>query len=237
VQESPGEITFSIDATSSIWKQKSYRFLCYPARFNYEVEVEGQGQLFEVDYFGGYSSAHLRWGSGHFWSGQNFLSGFTYAPNAEELNSFAPAEGSGIELMGVPLPGKSDWFFTPPPFCFGFEGANLWLGLGVEARPGENRFTEYRYHGGRGCFHLTLSFEGHTRVDGPYALPSIGFDFAEDAYSVLEAHVTALRLAELVPTPRPTVKPAWWNEPIFCGWGAQSYLATAVVCRISQNPF
>jgi hypothetical protein len=178
-----------------------------------------------VDYFGGYSSALLRWGSGFFWSGQKFLQGFNCEPNAGEVNHFAPAEGSGIELMGVPLPGKSDWFFTPPPFCFGFRGEEGWLGLGVEAAPGQNNYTQFRYNGGRECFHLSLAYEGHQRVDGRYLLPAIGFDFAEDEYAVLAAHVASLRANGLAPQPEPRARPAWWYEPIFCGWGAQVYLA------------
>lgn len=86
--ESPGEVLFSMTAGSSIWQRKTYIFRCFPTRFLYEIEVEGQGQL------------------------------------------------SDIDLMGVPLPGKSNWFFTPPPFCFAFEGLNGWLGFGIEARPG-----------------------------------------------------------------------------------------------------
>jgi hypothetical protein len=122
VQENSNEITFSIDSHSSVLRRKTYRFRCLPDRFVYDLEVEGQGLLTEVDYFGGYSSAHLRWGSGHFWSGQKFLSGFTFAPNTEEVNSFGPAAGSGIELMGVPLPGKSDWFFTRRHFASASKG-------------------------------------------------------------------------------------------------------------------
>jgi hypothetical protein len=226
-QQSPQEICFSMSVDSSCWREKTYRFRCSPRRFVYEVEVEGEGQLFDVNYFGGYSSALLRWGSGFFWSGQKFKQGFNCEPNALEINQFTPAEGSGIGLMGVPLPGKSDWFFTPPPFCFGFKGEEGWLGVGVEAAPGQNNYTEYRYNGGRECFYLSLDFEGHQRVAGRSTLPAIGFDFAEDEYAILAAHVAALQSNGDVPVLEPHAKPAWWYEPIFCGWGAQAYLAEA----------
>ncbi len=219
-------ICLSIKAGSSIWQSKIYRFHCYPTRFLYEIEVEGLGQLSEVNYFGGYSSSQIRWGSGFFWSGQRFQRGFNPNPNSDELNYFMPAEGSHIDLMGVPLPGKADWFFTPPPFCFAFEGSNGWLGMGVESRPGGNRYTEFSYHAKQSCFYSSLSFEGHTTVQGSYLLPGIGFEFSGSEYGALSAHVKSVREVERVAAPARPGKAPWWYEPIFCGWGEQCYLAS-----------
>jgi len=67
--ETPGEIVLSITVESSAWSKKIIRFRCQPQRFVYEIEVEGQGQLCDVHYFGGYYSGHVRWGSGFFYSG------------------------------------------------------------------------------------------------------------------------------------------------------------------------
>jgi hypothetical protein len=223
--ETPGEITLSLAVQSSVWASKTYRFRCLPRRFSYEIEVEGDGQLCEVNYFGGYYSGQLRWGSGFFWSGQGFKRGFNPEPTKEEVNYFAPGEGSMIDLMGVPLPGRDNWFFTPPPFCYAFEADRGWLGLGVEAGPGQNRFTEYGYHGRNGGFYLSLSYEGHTTVDGRYRLPAIGFDFAADEYGALEAHVQALIKGKYISRAERGARPSWWHEPIYCGWGSQCYLA------------
>lgn len=232
VLDSPYEIRLEARAASSVWAAKTYRFRCLAERFIYEVEVEGRGRLCEVDYFGGYYSAQTRWGSGFFWSGQEFRRGFTPEPNTAEQNYFAPGGGASIDLMGVPLPGRAGWFFTPPPFCFAFEGGRGWLGLGVEAAAGENHFTEYRYHGQGGGFFLSLAYEGHRQVNGRYRLPGIGFDFAAGEYEALAAHVAGLQAAGHVPAvSAPTSasaarpQPAWWQEPIFCGWGAQCYQA------------
>ncbi len=219
------ETVVSLTADSSVWKSKTYRFRCQENRFVYEVEVEGHGQLCEVYYFGGYYSGHTRWGAGFFWSGQRFRQGFNPEPNQDEENLFSPAEGAMIDMMGVPLPGKGHWFFTPPPFCFGFETASGWLGLGVEARPGQNLFTEYGYHGRKGGFYLSLSYEGHTSVNGAYCLPAVSFDFGDDEYEVLESHVKAMQQNGLVELPVSRAVPDWWRQPIFCGWGEQCYLA------------
>jgi hypothetical protein len=225
VRELEGEAVLELRARSSVWEEKVYRFRCQPQRFSYEIEVVGQGHLAEAHYFGGYYSGNLRWGSGFFPSGQAFEKGFNPEPNTDEINHFSPSEGSVIDITGVPLPGRGDWFFTPPPFSFAFRGQNEWMGMSVEAPAGANRFAEYRYTGQRGAFYLTLDYEGHTRVDGRYRLPAIGFDFGESEYEVLEKHVAALREAGCVPQGRDAETPDWWREPIFCGWGSQCYVA------------
>lgn len=219
VEERPGEIIFTLDTKSSVWSHKTYRFRCYSTRLVYQVEVEGEGYLDQVDYFGGYYSGQIRWGSGFFWSGHGFQRAFNPEPNAEEEFRFSPAESSVINLTGVPLPGKADWFFTPPPFCFAVGNANCWLGLGVEARPGANRFTEFIYRGQQTGFYLSLSYEGHTQVCGRYQLPSIGFEIASDEYEALAAHVHSLQRRDYVRRPEAKSHSAWWNRPLVEGFG------------------
>ncbi len=225
IEKHPEEVIYSLEAGSSVWQRKIYRFRCLPQRLIYEVEIEGQGLLAEANYFGGYYSGQLRWGSGFFWSGQSFKQGFNPEPNTDEVYTFSPSANSSVNLNGVPLPGKDDWFFTPPPFHFSFEGSSGWTGMGVEAQPGANQFTDFEYHGKQSSFHLSLNFDGHTTVSGRYQLPAIAFDFGADPYELLETHVRELRATGLVPMPAAVAKPAWWYEPIFCGWGAQCYLA------------
>jgi len=234
IEEVDGAVHLWIRAASSCWNSKTYRFICTPERLSYEIEVEGEGCLAEAVYFGGYYSANPRWGSGFFWSEQNFLRGFNPEPNSDECNYFQPAEGALIDLMGVPLPGKGNWFFTPPPFFYGFEQRSGWVGMGVESSPGGFQFTEYAYHGRKGVFYLSLSYEGYTRVKGAYRLPSIGFDFASGEFESLAAHTRAAH--ETLGTARISApaQPAWWCEPIFCGWGAQSYMA-AIECGHARD--
>ncbi|MGE5138000.1 MAG: hypothetical protein ACM3JD_00950 [Rudaea sp.] len=225
VRESDQEICLSLEAESSVWPHKIFRFRCTPRRFTYEIEVQGRGALAEANYFGGYYSGELRWGSGFFWSGQNFRQGFNPEPNTEEINHFLPESETSIDLTGVPLPGRGGWFFTPPPFSFAFHARNEWLGLGVQAPQGEKRFTEFSYHGRRGGFYLSLSYEGHTVVDNSFQLPAIGFDFGTDELDVLSAHVRSLAEIDYLPHRNGHVRPEWWRQPIFCGWGEQANLA------------
>ncbi len=223
-EETPAGVTLSITGQSTVWRAKTFRFICTPERLTYQVEVEGSGYLAEVQYFGGYHAASLRWGSGFFWSGQRFAQLFNPEPNVPEMFYHPPAATNKIDLTGVPIPNRGDWFFTPPPFCFAAEIADGWLGMGVETPAGTNTFTQYTYHGSLEAFYLSLSYEGHTRVDERYVLPAIGFDFAATEYAALGAHVAALREAGHVPVPE-SAAPAWWRTPIFCGWGSQCHLA------------
>lgn len=243
VDEIAGEILLSLPAASSVWAEKVYRLRCQPHRFTYGVTVEGQGRLGEVCLFGGYYSGQRRLGSGFFPSGQAFRRAFTPEPNADNVITFSPAEGSVVDMTGGALPGRYDWYFTPPPFAFAFqaaafqgaafEGSGSWLSIGVGARPGQNTFTELRYHGAWDSFYLTLHYEGYTAVDGRYELPTVSFDFApspqtppsQDPYEALAAHVQGLCDQGAVPILPAQRRPDWWFEPIFSGWGAQCYIA------------
>jgi len=237
VEKEDKQVICTLRARSSTWAGKTYRFCCAPRRFLYEMAVEGRGRLAEAHYFGGYSSARVRWGSGFFYSGQRFSQGFTPEPNSAEAAYFSPNSAVTIDLMGVPVPGRGDWFFTPPPFCYAFElPGRSWLALGVEAATGGHRYTRYTYQGQRDAFYVTLDFEGHTEVNGEYTLPAIGFDFAGSEWEALAAHVSfserrstqidADKTGERNPPSSVFIRgPAWWREPLFCGWGAQCNVA------------
>jgi hypothetical protein len=209
-EQSGDQIILSLTAQSSLWRRKTYRFRCAESRFSYEIEVEGEGRLAEALYFSGYYSGQVRWGSGFFWSGQRFKKLFNPEPTIAESYRFSPSNASVIDLAGVPLPGKA---------------GQRWLALGVEAAPGENRFTQYEYHGQHGSFYLSLAYEGYTSVNGVYTLPAIGFDFASDEYQALSQHVASLRRQHYIPKYH-YQKPSWWYEPIFCGWGTHCYIAS-----------
>ena len=230
--EMAGVTTFTLQASSTVWSRKIYRLCCYPNRLTFQIEVEGSGRLAEVDYFGGYYSGDVRWGSGFFWSGQNFRKLFNFEPN-DCVEAYSSPEGnSSINMTGLSLPGRGDWFYTPPPFCFAAQTRYGWLSLAAEARPGQYQFTEYAYHGQKAAFYLSLAYEGYQRVEGRYILPMIGIDFADNEYAVLKKHVRALSFPQASDEvgsfeTRPSCNQyGWWKSPLFCGWGAQSHLAS-----------
>jgi len=233
VESGQDEVVLCVEAQSSVWKRKEFRFRCSARRFSYEATVNGSGCLAEANMFGGYYSGSLRWGSGFFPSGQHFLRMFNPEPDISEEIYFAPAASNSIDLTGVPLPSRGDWFFTPAPFAFACAGPNSWIAMGIAAQPGTQQFTALRYHGQQDSFYLGLDFEGYTPVSGTYTLPAISFDFvadgrdepAADAYEALAAHVQGLHARRLVPVIADGGRPSWWQAPIFCGWGAQCHLA------------
>jgi hypothetical protein len=103
--------------------------------------------------------------------------------------------------------------------------------MGIVAPAGGYRFTEYNYHTRPGAFHLSLAFEGHTRVSGSYRLPEVQFSFGKDEYAALRQHVGAVRSQLDRSSLRRATRPSWWYEPIFCGWGAQCCAASLVAGR------
>ncbi|MBX3062719.1 MAG: hypothetical protein KF726_07075 [Anaerolineae bacterium] len=224
LEQSASEFVLQNTTSSSIWERKTVRLRCSENRIVYELEVQGSSRITEIDYFSGYYSAQPRWGSGFFWSGQEFMQGYNPEPNTDEVFYFEPAAGSLIDLTGVPLPGKGTWFFTPPPYSFAFQSSpEHWLGMSIEAAPNNNRYGDYRYRGMRGCFGLNLAYQ--VAVNDVQQLPSIAVDFASDEYSTVERHANALRRQGYAPTVDRRNRPSWWESPMFCGWGAQCYLA------------
>ncbi|HEX6508416.1 MAG TPA: hypothetical protein VF221_12350 [Chloroflexota bacterium] len=233
--ERDGSVTFTLEASSSIWDRKTYRVCCREDRFTVDIVVEGNGTLADMTYFGGYSSAMPRWGTGFFHSGHTFRTGFNPEPGAGSVTTFAPASNAAIDLVGAPLPGLRHWFFNPPPFCLAMEAAGRWIGFGVEARPGAHGFHTYRYHGGEG-FHLSLHYDGYTNVDGAYELPAIGVCFGATPHEVLTKHVAGLRELGLG-VDRRRRQEHWWTRPMFCGWGAQCHLAAVNLGYVAHDPF
>lgn len=223
-QQAGDTVTLTITAESSVWQSKTYRFVCDDDRLRYKIDVTGSGAITDVHYFGGHYSGAIRWGSGFFWSGQAFKQCFNPEPTGDEAYFFSPREGSIIDLCGVPLPGRGDWFFTPPPFCFGAEVADGWVGFGLTAPDGQHSYTSLTYRGqAQTGFCLTATFDGQTVIDGTLTLPAISIDFAHSAYALLDAYTQAIARDHHLP--EKTTTPDWWQTPIFCGWGAQCHLA------------
>ncbi len=123
------------------------------------------------------------------------------------------AEGATIGVVGDSEPGRGRWLFTPAPLflCLGH------VGVSVLAPVEELRFPQLALEGGDGAFALAFEYEGHTRVDGELALPRLVLTpGVGDPYAGVRAY-----RALAGPEPAPRERPAWWSEPIFCGWGAQ----------------
>lgn len=158
---------------------------------------------------------------------------FTPAPfclafnrEAVSLPAWVPGSFVGADQGGTPSYERSleqARVLNPRPL----PPTGPWLMAGLATPPGQHTYSEYRYEAGQGAFSLRLSYEGQTAVDGLFQTPGLLFLFDQpDPYRGLERYAQVLEEMGLVePTPAQPRRPAWWTEPIFCGWGAQCGLA------------
>ncbi|GGO26038.1 hypothetical protein GCM10008949_16430 [Deinococcus humi] len=102
--------------------------------------------------------------------------------------------------------------------------ADRWLSASIVAPVEELNFTSFHYDGQETAFAFRLSYEGQTRVQGPFRTPTLRMAFAADPYDAIaqnSARHDQLGYARL----DQGEAPEWWNTPIQCGWGAQCHLA------------
>lgn len=220
IKETGETIILTAWADSLIWKKKAVTLTFMADRIIYGMSVEGEGSLCDVELLSGYyTGSNQRWSNARFYSGFHGDSLFNPEPDGWEQYAVSPQERSLIDLTGVPIPGRDHWFFTPPPFCFVLRNGQSCMTLGVAATPGNHTFTELEYTGGRGQG-LILRYEGYTHVNGIYDLPNVHMIFGKDEYALMEE----FSKVERMPLPAKETF-AWWQQPIFCGWGAQSALS------------
>jgi len=227
--ESDDEVLVIVEGVSSAWERRATRLRCTPQNVELSVEVSGAGDLDDVILFGG-SAVIPSGASGTFRSAIAFSSLFVPVPT-EPVAFVRPARSSAVlGVVGDADPGRLNGIFSPPPFVYGFgrpgpagptdlpEGD--WLGLSLRAPIDAMTFTTFRYEPLDGGFSVRLSYEGHTRVEGAWTSPTMVLFAADSAIGVVEGHRRDLiEHGYAVDAPRDGVD--WWNEPMFCGWGAQ----------------
>ncbi len=111
-------------------------------------------------------------------------------------------------------------WLSPPPFTMVLTDNNDYQALGVMAKKGENNFE--RVEIGR---QIKLCFEGHLEVDNcEYELPSLVLSpRSNNLEKALSNYVDILKENKCIDTIDNKIIPAWWNKPIFCGWGQMRY--------------
>ncbi|WP_210506411.1 hypothetical protein [Naasia sp. SYSU D00057] len=222
-------VTLVIPANSTAWETRELRLRCTPETIEVAVTVRGSGDLDDVVLFGG--SGTLRSGAGgDFRSSIGFRSVFVPVPT-EPVAFVRPARASAtLGVVGDADPGRLHGIFSPPPLVLGLGRRDAtgpthvpgggWLGLAARAAVQDLTFTTLRYEPMDAGFWLRLSYEGHTPVAGEWTSPELVLRPADDAWSVIEDSRTDLVDAGFAPAP-PERGPDWWEEPMFCGWGAQ----------------
>jgi hypothetical protein len=241
---------FELTATqaSSAWRVERTVLECRPGEVRVRVEVEGSGWIADVTLLGG--RAILPSGAaGVFRSSIGFRSVFLPTPTrpvAFLRPSSAPAQ---LGVVGDADPGRLNAVFSPPPLCFGFGrsddmaseavlaetsvspgAAEQWLAAHLAAPVEECGFTTLAYEPLDGGYLFRLRYEGHTPAREGWTSPEIVLRPVGgplDAIVALRDDLVAHGWASDLAGSATAAAPAWWREPLFCGWGAQCAAAIA----------
>lgn len=214
---------------STAWTHHETRLRCTADRVELSVVVTGSGRVTEVTVFGGVG-VMPNGATGTFRSSIGFAGVLVPAPT-EPIQLVRPARSSAqLGVIGDADPGRLHAVFSPPPLALGLSrreavGATEvpggeWLGLWLRAPVGDLGFAALHYDPLDSGFLLRLDYEGNTVADGFWSSPVFVLRPATSGWSVLEDYRNDLVAAGVAPADGPSVA-AWWNEPIFCGWGAQ----------------
>ncbi|MBP0457621.1 hypothetical protein [Streptomyces montanisoli] len=227
----------TVHRRSSAWTGALTRIACTPQGPEFSWEVSGEGALSQTlglavrAAFGGRGGG-LR-PSGHDWHRL-----FSPNPGPPRGLTRGAGESAVVGVCGDARPGRGHWFFTPAPLCLALTedvapdttgpaeapAPHGWWTLSAGAPVGDLTFTEMAYVPSDGGFHLRFAYEGHTRVDGTHRSPAVLLSPGHrDPYAGLRAHRQWLAQRGWAASPRTAAagRPAWWSEPMFCGWGAQ----------------
>jgi hypothetical protein len=245
VEKAGDGIRLSWTLDGSRWTAKRLLLDAAPETVTVRVEVEGRGDLTEVWLLAG--RAVQPRASGLLMSGSWCRSLVAGAPGDPGRIVQPSAESASIGVASGSEPGRGRWFFSPGPFVFAANRdvaddplvlpAGPWLGFAVDAVAGAAGFTEVAWRAAEHGFGIVLEYDGHTRVDGRWTSPPLVLSRAADPYAAIAAQHERKRDAG-GPSALGTkaAGPAWWREPIFCGWGAQSAAAAAAGLPMSAAP-
>jgi len=229
--------TIEVERASTVWDRAGATIVCGDRGLEVRTWVEGRGDLADVHLLGG-RSLLAGPGTGFYPTGSSFRTLFSSNPGDPGKLVRSAGDTAVIGVSGDGGLGRGHWFFTPAPLFLALTTADVgdpaqpveegWLGIGVAAPVAELGFVQLVYQAGDRAFNLVLEYEGHTSVDGRFEAPTVILaPGLADPYVALRAHRDDLAARGAAPPPDPRRPPAWWSEPMFCGWGAQCRLAAA----------
>ncbi|MFD7922213.1 hypothetical protein ACFV3R_23685 [Streptomyces sp. NPDC059740] len=223
---------------STAWQSADTRIRCTAEGPEFQWSVRGEGRLRDVLPFATRAALGGR-GGGLLPSGHAWQTLFTPNPGPPRRLLRGAGESAAIGAYGDARPGRGHWFFTPAPLFLAFtedqhpedtdpgaaHGEHPWWTLSLGAPVERLTFTEMVHVPSDGGFHLRLAHEGHTEVGGEYRTPAVLLSPGHrDPYAGLHAHRRWLSQRGWAARPRHRAgdRPAWWRQPMFCGWGAQT---------------
>ncbi|MFO7683584.1 MAG: hypothetical protein R6X34_26420, partial [Chloroflexota bacterium] len=203
--EDVSALVFKIE--SSIWRKKQVVFELHEDYILTYVIVSGQGErITDLNYL-------LNRG------GETAVTQFShvYAPRFDWFVGPVILDSDADDTLSC-----QQWL-SPPPFAYALLSEQESVFCGVALPEGEYNFLSFDYTGSRGpSFRLT--YEGHTLVDGEFVSPKLVIGFGnQEKNQAIDSYVKWLRAHSYLPEETEKEIPAWWYEPIFCGWGQMRY--------------
>ncbi len=213
-----------VERRSTLWDRAWIELRPLDSAIEVHTCVHGRGALTDVRLLGGRST--LADGPlGSMVSATTMQTLFSPNPEDGALPVRPVAAGAVTGVVGGSEPGRARWLFTPAPLYFALGDGTRWLDVGIAAPVRELRFGEVAWQTVTNGFSLALDYDGRTLVDGEFRAPAlIVTPGVADPYAGLRRHRGDLAERGFAPAPREREGPAWWREPIFCGWGAQCHL-------------
>lgn len=214
IEQQAEDVLLVFTAESAVWGQRRYLFRCGAASFIYSCQVAGDGQRLDTLRYCLARTAQQE--------ERGAQAGFSqvYAPRFDWSRGKVHCQPGEVETLSC-----QQWL-SPPPFCYAWALQQEWISCGIQASAGESNFVSYDYCGKqtpeqRPTFYLQLTYEGHTRISGAFETPGLVFGFgATEENAALASYIAGLVEQGCVQR-TPKSIPAWWREPIFCGWGQQ----------------
>jgi hypothetical protein len=218
--------TIEVVRRSTLWERAGVTLVCREDELEVRTWVEGRGALADVHLLGGRLLLPGAVPTGLFPTGTSFRTLFSPNPGDPGKLVRGADESAVIGVSGDGALGRGHWFFTPAPLWLGLTtDEREWTGLGIAAPAQDLNFVQLEYRPGDRAFHLVLDYQGHTRVDGEFHAPALLLTPGlPDPYAGLRRHREDLASRGFV-LQQHKEQPAWWSEPMFCGWGAQCHLA------------
>jgi hypothetical protein len=235
IEEADGEVRLTWRLASSAWPAKRLVLAAGADTIGVHVEVEGGGDVSDVSLLAG--RAVMARTTGTLMSGAWFETLFCASPTSPARIVKPASESAAIGVVSGSEHGRGNWFFTPGPFVYAASRSPVvdptvipdgpWLSFSLDAPAGAAGFNGFAYRAVDRGFGFALDYEGKTRVDrgGTWRSPQLVIGVATDPYAAIRLQRERLAAAGIATSSARRDKPAWWREPIFCGWGAQGALA------------
>lgn len=199
--------TLVFGITGNTWQKKRVIFELHEAHILYQVMVAGTGQrITDLNFFVNRNGTANRTDFAQIYSPRfDWFVGEVIGPTSEDDSL-----------------GCQQWL-SPPPFCYALLSECESVSCGVAVEDGEYNFLSFDYTGSRGPS-FKLTYEGHNTVESEFESPKLVIGFGvQDKNEAVANHINWLRAHGYLCTEAGKETPAWWREPLFCGWGQMRY--------------